>query len=136
MKSFSCAFLMMTLCACSSPQEGLANVQSKFIGQKADQFFIARGPPASEYRLSDGGSIYTWIGGEKGYSIPSTSSVNVRPTAGRGVTSTATTHPGGTLAIGCTLELHADARGIVRSIRLAQDTIGAWHVSRCAEVLN
>jgi hypothetical protein len=123
------------LCACTSAQEALKSVESSYIGQKADRFFIARGPPAGTHRLSDGGTIYTWIGGVKGYHIPSTTTVNLTPTFGGGATGTATTYGGGNLAIGCKLELLADPQDVVRSIRVAQDTIGAWQLSRCAEIL-
>jgi hypothetical protein len=124
------------LCSCSTAEEGLQGVRNQYLGQKADQFFIARGPPASSYKLTDGGTIYTWTGGVRGYSIPSTTTVNLRPTYGGGATGTATSNGGGELTIACTLDLHADEQGIVRSIRVARDTIGAWQLSRCAEILN
>ena len=37
--------------------------------------------------------------------------------------------------LGCQLAIHTDSKGIIRSIRAGQDTIGMWEWSRCAEVL-
>ena len=97
---------------------------------------MAKGPPQDEYRLGSGGKLYSWTGGSKSYNMPSTTNVNVRPTYGGGLQGTATTYPGGDLTIGCTLQISADAAGIVRGITVMKDTIGAWNLSRCAEVLN
>jgi hypothetical protein len=132
------------LCACTTAQDmmqetaqgTLKSVESKYIGQKAERFWVAKGPPAgSQYRKSDGGTIYTWIGDAKGYSVPFTT-VNARLTSIGGATGTATTRGGGAVVISCSLELHADYQDVVRVIRVAEDTIGARQTSRCAEILS
>jgi hypothetical protein len=138
MKRFAaCAGLIVlaALSACTTTEEALTAARSKYIGTNADRFWLANGPPARSHTLSDGSTLYTWVGGTKFYNTPAVTTVNMSPSIGGGVMGTATTTGGSTVAIGCALELHVDTKGIVRGIRAVDDTIGAWELSRCAEIL-
>jgi hypothetical protein len=60
----------LTLAACTTTEEANVAMQSRWIGQPADSFFTFYGPPASSFPLSDGGEIFTWVGGETTRHIP------------------------------------------------------------------
>ena len=55
----------VALAGCTTTEETTANAQSRWVGQPADVFFAAYGPPRSNYPLNNGGTLYTWRGGEK-----------------------------------------------------------------------
>lgn len=95
------------LSACQTTQEVTQEIRGQWIGQPVDSFFIAHGPPASEYALSGGGTIYTWRGGEDSFTRPAqirttsrggqtigssqTRSRTTQPTPGTTVTQSSTT---------------------------------------------
>lgn len=58
------ALASVALAGCTTTEETTANAQSKWVGQSADVFFAAYGPPMSNYPLNNGGTLYTWRGGE------------------------------------------------------------------------
>ena len=128
-------FGCLALCACTTPQQAILSVQNKYVGRPVDEFFVAKGPPQSEYKLNNGDTVYTWVGGIRHYHIPTTTDVRLRQTYSGNIRGTATTYEGGDVTIGCTVELHTNANGVVRSARIANDTIGRWQLSRCAEIL-
>ena len=55
---------------CTTTEEANQAIQSKWIGQPVDSFFTYYGPPVSSFPLNDGGTIYTWVGGETTRYIP------------------------------------------------------------------
>jgi hypothetical protein len=128
-------FGCLALCACTTAEQAISSVQSKYVGRPVDEFFIAKGPPQSAYKLNNGDTIYTWVGGIREYHLPTTTDVQLRQTKTGNISGTATTYGGRDVTIGCTLELHTNANGVVRSARIADDTIGRWQLSRCAEIL-
>lgn len=74
MRGFSGAMAVvacaLALGACKTTEEAARNVRGKWIGQRADAFFIENGPPVSSFELDGGGTIYTWRGGETSYVRP------------------------------------------------------------------
>ncbi|MCC2612331.1 MULTISPECIES: hypothetical protein [Rhizobium/Agrobacterium group] len=71
---FSCVaalgVLAMIMVGCTTTEEANQAIQSKWIGQPVDSFFTYYGPPVSSFPLNDGGTIYTWVGGETTRYIP------------------------------------------------------------------
>lgn len=62
--------LAMTMVGCTTTEEANKAIQSKWIGQPVDSFFTYYGPPVSSFPLNDGGTIYTWVGGQTTRYIP------------------------------------------------------------------
>ncbi|WP_165224618.1 hypothetical protein [Affinirhizobium pseudoryzae] len=59
-----------TLTSCTTTEQASQAVQSRWLGQSADEFFTKNGPPASSYTLANGNVIYTWRGGETTRHVP------------------------------------------------------------------
>ncbi|MCQ8781506.1 hypothetical protein [Mangrovibrevibacter kandeliae] len=60
------------LSGCTTTEEASQAIQSRWIGQPSDAFFSAYGPPASEFALNDGSTLYTWRGGDTERQIAAT----------------------------------------------------------------
>ena len=78
---------LAALAACTTTEDANRALQSRWIGQPAERFFAAYGPPIDEYPLSSG-KIYTWRGGDKTRYIPP---VYSRPEPARTIVRTNTT---------------------------------------------
>ncbi len=82
--------------------------------------------------MRDGGMLYEWReAGAVQMPAQTITSFSVGPGGGMATSSTV---GGGSIAIGCTVQIAADARGMITEIRPTRDTIGRWQVSRCAEI--
>lgn len=53
-----------TLAGCATTEEASTAARSRWVGQSADSFFSQFGPPASQYTMANGDTLYTWRGGE------------------------------------------------------------------------
>mgnify|MGYP005849596035 CR=1 FL=1 len=99
----------LALAGCQTTEDAAVGLQSRWIGQPVDRFFVENGPPLSSFQLGDGSTIYTWRGGEMSYVQPaqvistpvgpsqpltsttSTRTTTSRPAPGTTVTRTTTT---------------------------------------------
>lgn len=148
---------LAALAACTTTEDANRALQSRWIGQPAERFFAAYGPPIDEYPLSSG-KIYTWRGGDKTRYIPP---VYSRPEPARTIVRTETRQdgsgqtvtqtrvitrdpfwepevitPGRYEQLFCELQINTDASGVISTIRASNDTTGnGFSLSRCAEVL-
>ncbi len=128
------------LAGCQTTQEAAKAMQSEWIGERADSFFIANGPPVSSYPLDNGGQIHTWRGGEASTTTPGsfqTRQVPVWTPAGQPprTTTTTTYQPPRRNNYVCEAQIAADSEGIIRSIKISRDTDGmGLSFSRCAEL--
>ncbi len=143
------------LAGCKTTEEASRALRGKWIGQKADDFFIEHGPPQSRYELEDGGAIYTWRGGETSYVRPArvqtqgfsqpisrserTVTTVSNPAPGTTITRTRSTstsfrfamptsvivQPAQRIELFCEAQIVTDAQGIITSVRINRDTEGA-----------
>ncbi|WP_075290097.1 hypothetical protein [Pararhizobium arenae] len=152
------------LSGCTTTEEANTAIQSRWIGQPADAFFTRYGPPQSRFPLNDGGSIYSWRGGDKTnyipaqYAQPSTDDDDV---FGKSVTKTTTREDGNettvtttrtsfgisdntprmiaparTEQLFCEVQISTGPDDRITTIRASNDTTGeGLSLSRCAEVL-
>ena len=61
----SLALLTLALGACTTTEEAQQVLQSRWIGQPVDNFFMRYGPPYASYQMGNGGEVYSWHGGDK-----------------------------------------------------------------------
>jgi hypothetical protein len=158
------AAVAVLLAGCKTTQEAAVAVQGKWVGQPVDRFFIANGPPVSEFPLDSGGTIYTWRGGDASYTRPAqiqtvrpatplvantvTRTSTYNPAPGTTVTRSSTTsfgisapaattvvRPAQRVEIVCEAQITADREGKIVAVRISRDTQGAaFSLSRCAEL--
>ena len=124
--------LFACLGGCTSTEQAAKVLHSKWDGQPADSFFLQYGPPVSTYAMTDGGKIFTWVGGQANVPLPGTASTTTQ-VIGNTATSTTTYNPGGNIAVGCRVQIVTNQSGVITAIRPMGDTIGLWQTSRCAE---
>jgi hypothetical protein len=51
------------LAACGTTKEAEKSMAAQYLGKPVDSFFARHGAPQSSYKLSDGGTVYDWVGG-------------------------------------------------------------------------
>ena len=153
------ALVAMVLSACTTTEEAQQVIQSRWIGQPVEAFFIRHGPPVSEFAMQSGNVIYTWRGGDTTRYIAPTYT-SAQPAQATVRTETRETQPGVTVTetrvvgvtpgrpaqmisppryedLFCELQITVDTTQIIRNIRASNDTDGeGLSLSRCAEVLD
>jgi len=156
--------LAMGVAGCATTEEANKAIQSKWIGQPADSFFTYYGPPASSFPLNDGGTIYTWVGGETTRHVPAqyqttqpndankftrSSTETKKNSDGSTTTTTRSTSfgisqpvaprmisPARTEQLFCELQITTGPDKLIRMLRATNDTDGeGLSFSRCAEVM-
>jgi hypothetical protein len=98
----------LVLAGCNSTEQATTSARSRWIGQQSDSFFVANGAPKQTHNLSGGGRVYTWE--------------NVSRPAGI------------TTRLICSADIVADASGRISEVRIREDGIGMWNMSRCSEI--
>ena len=83
--------------------------------------------------MTDGGKIFTWVGGQANIPLPGTASTTTN-VIGNTATSTTTYQDGGNLALGCRVQIVTNQSGAIAAIKPIGDTLGMWQMSRCAEI--
>lgn len=97
-----------TVASCSSTREAGVVLSSKYLGKKAQTFFLDHGAPAAALPLPNDQTIYTWSSAPKG-------AVSVQSTF-------------------CEVTILASADGTITEIKPTKDTFGDWVISKCVEV--
>ncbi|ESR23185.1 hypothetical protein [Lutibaculum baratangense] len=150
------AILAGATAGCVTTEQANQAIQMQWTGQPSDAFFSAYGPPVSEYRLNDGGTLYTWRGGETQRNVPPvyrqmTEEEKKRQPAQQTIINVNTygspnwtpppppgqvlVSPGRYEYLGCEAQIATDRQGIITSIRTSKDSDGeGLAFSRCAEV--
>ena len=123
--------LMLFLFSCTTNQETITRLTREYLGRSSDDFFRNYGPPASEYKLNSGGSIYTWHSGFHNVAMPVTT--NTQGTASPSGFSTYSTTTGGDVRLFCEVRIVTNEKGQIEDMAI-RGTLGAWEISRCAEV--
>lgn len=123
--------LVLSLLACANTEARLSAYNEQWVGESIDDFVRANGPPVSQFEMSEGGTLYTFVAGEASIQMPSQTRVNTS-LAG---TTTATTTGGSQFDLACVLSVEADAEGKITAIAIQKDSYGVWTMSRCHEVL-
>jgi hypothetical protein len=133
MRLIALGTLAVALGACQSTQEATKNLQSNWIGQSSDAFFIKHGAPIGDFALADGGKIYTWDGARTSVYIPDVPSTS---TAVVGNVAITTTEWSGAhdMNLACVVQIVTDKNRKITEIRPTKDSLGMWQLSRCAEV--
>jgi hypothetical protein len=103
-------------------------------GQPAEAFFRAHGFPVAAMQLRSGGTLYEWRAGAYVVQMPSVSTFDATLT-GNHLSGMSVTAPGGPMHLQCAIQIEADPAGTMVDVRILQDTLGAWTLSRCAEAL-
>lgn len=140
---------------CTTTEEANVAMRTDWVGRSSDDFFSAYGPPYQRYDRRDGGTIYSWRGGETERFVPAQfstvgegreqkSTTVVTDARGRSVIETSTrtqepqrimTAPPRSESLYCEAQITADADGIIRSIGATGDTDGeGLSFSRCGEL--
>jgi len=120
--------VLLASSACTTTQQANEALETKFIGQSTDNFFLQYGPPSSSYQMNDGRMMYQWSERPRHYAMPSTSTVNVY-----GNTAFVNTTPGGTMTVQCEVRI-VSRNGKIEQILASSDSWGMWETSRCHEV--
>jgi hypothetical protein len=97
----------LLLAGCATTEQALNTLNSRYVGQSADDFFSRYGPPVRTHRVSAGGYTSMW------------------ESPGSRV--------GGT-TIQCMLTINANSENRISSINVYGDTVGMWGLSACAEI--
>jgi hypothetical protein len=128
------SILAVALSACVSVQETQTAVESAWVGRQADEFFIAYGPPSSDYRLDNGDRLVRWSSGVNQYFVPG-SSHSTGTVIGNQVSVTTYSSPPSAIETECQVDIVIDPKGTITKMRIAKDTVGDWQLSRCREFL-
>jgi hypothetical protein len=121
------------LAGCTTTEQAATVLHSKWDGQPADNFFLQFGPPASAYTMTDGGKIFSWVGGRANIPLSGSASTTTN-VIGSTAISTTTYQGGGTLALGCSVQIVTTKSGVITAIKPTGDSLGMWQTSRCAEI--
>lgn len=133
------AAIAAALAGCQTTQKAAETLRSDWVGQSADSFFVANGPPVTGFPRDNGGQIYTWRGGEATSVRPGsfqTRSVPTQTLDGRRTMTTTTSYqPPRQFNYVCEAQIAADPQGIIETIRISRDSDGmGLSFSRCAEL--
>lgn len=134
--------LLLLLTGCATTQATVNSLNIKYRGKNIDKFTINNGPPYGKHRLRNGGYVYKWRSARKSFYLPTTTSTTGSASvygygnyaygnySGRSVT-----YGGGSITLGCVLQLYTNNKGYIRHITALDDSAGVWKASRCAEVV-
>jgi hypothetical protein len=125
--------LVGILAACTTTEDANQGLSMRYQGSSADNFFLAHGPPVSQYRLNSGKRLYIWSENPSVYRTPGTSNTTVNVIGNTAFATTRTT-PGSTIVVQCQVKIQTSSKGIIEKIQAHGDTIGKWELSRCAEI--
>ena len=100
--------LMFTITACSTTRSARRDMESRWVGRSADDFFFANGVARSKQGLANGGTIYIW--------------------------DKATRTSSGSKPTFCIAVISTDASGKIKRIQPNADAVGKWKISRCSEL--
>ncbi|MCO5089504.1 hypothetical protein [Bosea sp. (in: a-proteobacteria)] len=139
-------FVAVALAGCQTTKQASEVLENRWIGQPADAFFVANGPPASEFTRDTGGAIYTWRGGEATSHLPAQWQMPASKPANRSQSAFSgfnpqpypvLVQPARRIDYYCEAQIVADASGVIENIRISRDTDGrGLSFSRCAEVFS
>lgn len=142
LKVLAALLAAVTIAGCKTTQEAAKAANQGWVGQPADTFFMQFGPPESSYDMDGGGRIYSWRGGDAtsyrpgGFQTQRTVAPSFAGAPPRVVTTT-TYRPPVRRDYYCVAQITADAQGVIRNIRISQDTDGwGFSLSRCAELFS
>jgi hypothetical protein len=134
MRTLILAALACVTIACTSSEDAVRSLNSKWVGRSVDEFVAQYGFPSGQYMLQDGGSILAW-GSHNSFEMPSSTTTTGNFNANTGYfTSTTTNSGGGSVPVDCDLQLTVGPDRIIRSFRVMRDTWGVWQTSRCNEI--
>jgi hypothetical protein len=131
---FSAFFLsgLLALAGCATTEQANEVIQSRYMGQPVDRFFLDRGPPIAEHRLNDGRMMYLWTSGTEPGLLPSSATGFVTMIGSTAWWTGWGTAPGAELE--CRVRIVASRSGRIVQILTQRDTIGWWELSRCHEI--
>jgi hypothetical protein len=140
----------VALSACVTTGDVDIQLKSQWIGLSSDQFFTRYGPPASEFKLANGGKIYTWRGGQAVRHVDAQYEMidddpfmmghrrhwHDHSDFWIGSPGVIMVSPPRDEPVYCEAEITVDKKRVIEAIRASGDTAGlGFSLSRCAEVL-
>lgn len=138
------------LSSCVMTKEMTEKLNVTYSGKNTDEFFLKYGLPAAKQQMNSGDIIYVWDSGATTFTSPTTTTMTSRTQGtmagnyGSGVangnyigttTTNAVSTGGGTVVTRCRVQILSSPEGVVRDIKIIENTIGNWLPSRCDEVL-
>jgi len=135
-KNIATATLICALASCSdtgrNPTVVADDLNHRFIGQPANDFFRQYGLPGDDFELSEGGTVYRWAS-VRSAMIPADVTVR-RYTSPDGTYEVADTYSLPSEAQYCELRIYADSENVIEKFAVSVDTMGKWSSSRCSEI--
>jgi len=122
MRVIAILFVLFLIVGCVSPQKRISVFSDDWVGRPFDDFVRANGPPADEYSLADGGTVYTFR-------------FRSRAASPRPEPECSMWSKQGPFPVACDLRVEADPGGVITSIAIDRDMIGRGFPSRCWEIL-
>jgi len=123
-------FAVVSFSGClTSSKTVAANTAKTWMGRDVANFFLEHGAPISEFTVNADTKMYKWTKGYASYSIPMSAQTTMI-----GNQAFTNVYGGGTAEMGCAAEITAVKGKITKMV--FEDSLGAWRISRCDEVLN
>lgn len=149
-RAFQFLPVALLLSGCVTTADVTTSMQDRWTGQPVDAFFRSYGPPASSYKLGDGGQIFTWRGGTKVRHVPADYAIihrdpffDMRPGFyrdhpfydGFDDPQMVMVAPPRDETLNCEAQITVSRKRTIQSIRISSDTDGeGLSMSRCADV--
>jgi len=117
LKIITFLFILLLLPSCATNESNENFLLKKFEGTSLDDFVLEYGTPIDgdqKYTTSNGIKVYRFLLGRDGYS----------------------SGYGNSIQVGCQFYVYTDNDNIIQRFKIDKDTIGAWQLSRCAEIFD
>jgi hypothetical protein len=126
-KVFLAMAVGLALSACAGAGDKGAALSSRFVGQPFDTFVTRYGIPQGSQKLANGKTVYEW---SSHFGVANTGApIQTLLMAGSNAQV-----QGGSYQLECKVRLIVGPSGMIEQFAVADDTIGAWQLSRCNEV--
>ena len=115
------------LAGCAGISDKGAALSSRFVGQPFDTFVTRYGIPQASQKLASGTTVYEW---SSHFGVANTGApIQTLLMAGSNAQV-----QGGSYQLECKVRLAVGSGGMIEQFAVADDTIGAWQLSRCNEL--
>ena len=123
---------LFTVVGCTTTEQANAAMESKFVGQTTDSFFVDHGPPAASHNLDDGRVIYLWAENPHSVYLPGSTTATVNVVGNTAWVNGWTSSPS-SINVQCQVRI-ISRDGKIEKIVAQSDSVGWWQLSRCNEI--
>ena len=134
MKKIPLILILLLFMGCTTTEQAMQRVNSRFVGRNIDEFVLKHGIPYAKHQLNNGDFIYAWSSGIISYYMPTTTTMSGHVSPYSYYSGSAMTTGGGSIDVCCEVQIHTAADGTILSIKPLIDTLGRWTTSRCSEI--